>query len=303
MKHEFRIIVLLVAFYMVAQVVGLGLVYTDAKVESSVTETGQVVVTVSHPETVLGARPDVYNFDAVLLVITSVIIGTGLVMVIVKLNKVSVWKGLFFFAVFSSITIAIGVLTNLYVALLAGLALTLLKFWKRNLVVHNATEVLIYSGIAVLFAPLFEPIWVILLLLAISGYDMFAVWKSKHMVKMAEFQIKADVFAGLSIPYRSKAGEHEPHKKHGRVVKEVRQAILGGGDVAFPMIFAASVMESLFRLGFLGPIVFFKALAIPLVTAISLLGLLVYGKKGHYYPAMPFLTVGCLVGYGVLLFL
>ncbi len=300
MKHDLRIIGVLVTFYLIAQVVGLGLVYTDAKVEQTVGQNGQTITEVTHPETVLGPRPEVYNFDALVMVLISVLVGTGLVLLIVKFNRVVVWKGFFFFAVLSSITIAVGVFASWYVTLAAGAVLSFLKVWKKNVVVQNFTEILIYAGIALLFAPLFEPAWVILLLLAISGYDMFAVWKSKHMVKMAEFQIKSDAFAGLSFSYKRKGSQEPKDKKHA-TVEGRSQAILGGGDVAFPLIFAASVMESLFRMGILGPQAFFGALIIPIVTAAALLGLLVYGKRGRYYPAMPFMTAGCLFGYAVIL--
>jgi len=207
MKHDLRIVGLLVIFYFLAQLVGLGIVYSDIKVEKIISETGQVIVTISHPETALGPRPEVYNLDAVLMVLVSVLIGTGLILLIVKFNRVGLWKAFFFLAVFFSITIAVGVFVDWYWASIIGVILAAIKLWKSDIVVHNITEVLIYAGIAVLFAPLFEPLWFILLLLAISGYDAFAVWKSKHMIKMAEFQIEADVFAGLSGAQRR--GHHD----------------------------------------------------------------------------------------------
>ncbi len=302
MKHDLRIVAALVTFFLLAQVIGLYFVYNDIRIEQKVTDTGQILTVVTHPETALGARPEVANFDAVVMVLFSVLIGTSFVLLIVKFNQLKAWKGFFFFAVFFSITIAVGVFVRWEIAAAVGLALSFLKMWKRNPVIHNTTEILIYTGIAVLFAPLFEPLWVIVLLLAISVYDAFAVWKSKHMIKMAEFQIKSDIFAGLSIPYKKrdkiKKSSVSAGSKGG-----LTQAILGGGDVAFPLIFAASVMESLIRLGNIGSPVFLKTLLIPIFTAIALLGLFIYGKRGRYYPAMPFVTLGCLVGYGVILLL
>jgi len=299
MKHDFRIIAALLVFFFLAQIVGLFFVYNDVEVEEKVTDTGEIIRTVYHPETALGARPEVTNFDAVLMILFSVLVGTSFILLIVKFNKLNIWKGFFFFAVFFSITIAIGVFIQWELAVITGLVLSALKLLKRGILVHNVTEVLIYTGIAVLFAPLFEPLWVIVLLLAISVYDAFAVWQSKHMIKMAEFQIKSEVFAGLSIPYKRR----DKKSKSSRSGTKATQAILGGGDVAFPLIFAASVMESLIKLGGIGMPIFFKTLAIPLMTAIALLALFVYGKRGRYYPAMPFVTVGALVGYGLILVL
>ncbi|MBI4164093.1 MAG: hypothetical protein HY512_04475 [Candidatus Aenigmarchaeota archaeon] len=301
MKHNIRVTALLVLFFFLAQIVGLGIVYSDIKVDNIVTETGQNITVVSHPETALGPRPDVYNFDALLMVLIGVLIGTSLVLLIVKLNTIKVWKAFFFFSVFLTITLSVGVFFSWYVAAVIGFLLAFLKMWKRNVVIHNFTELLIYSGIAVLFAPLFEPLWMIVLLLIISAYDAFAVWKSKHMVKMAEFQIEADVFAGLSIPYKSKSVKSRT--QNSRHKTETNTAILGGGDVAFPLIFAGVVMEFLIKSGLIGQIAFLKTLAIPIITAAVLFLLLVFGKKGRYYPAMPFLTAGCLVGYFISVFL
>ncbi|HLD57825.1 MAG TPA: presenilin family intramembrane aspartyl protease [archaeon] len=306
MKHSIKVTILLVLFYFLAQIIGLGFVYSDIRVATVITETGQNITVVSHPETALGPRPDLYNLDAIFMVLIGVLIGTGLVLIIVKFNKVNIWRGFFFFAVFMTITLSVGVFFNWYVAAVIGFLLAFLKMWKRNVVIHNLTELLAYSGIAVLFAPLFEPLWMVILLLVISVYDMFAVWQSKHMVKMAEFQIESDVFAGLSIPYRTvrSKSNHPKHKnQNSKQVTGQNTAILGGGDVAFPLIFAAVVMESFIKSGIFGPVALIKALPIPIITAIVLLVLLVFGKKGRYYPAMPFLTAGCLIGYFISVFL
>ena len=301
MKHDLRIVLALIALFFVAQVVGLGLVYQDIKVDRAVIN-GTEVITVYHPETSLGPRPEVRNFDALLLILVSLVIGTGLILAIIKLDLLLVWKGFFSLAVFFSLSITFGVILNSTIAIILGLFLTYYKMKKYNVVVYNLTEILIYSGITILFVPLLNPLWTIILLVIISGYDMFAVWKSKHMVKMAEYQMKSSAFAGLSIPYKP----HRPHIKYARKVKVVNktgqtQAILGGGDVAFPMLFAASFMESLVAAGSTGIFVFLQAMIIPVVTTISLGMLLFYGKKGHFYPAMPFLTIGCLVGYAIAL--
>ena len=73
-----------------------------------------------------------------------------------------------------------------------------------------------------------------------------------------------------------------------RLVK-VRSAVLGGGDVAFPLLFSGVVMKTT------GSYVF--PLIITLTTAIALGLLLTYSEKGKFYPAMPFISAGCFVGY------
>ena len=64
---------------------------------------------------------------------------------------------------------------------------------------------MIYPGIAAVFIPLLNVYGIIFLLLAISIYDMWAVWKSEFMQKMATYQIKnLKFFTGFFIPYANK---------------------------------------------------------------------------------------------------
>jgi presenilin-like A22 family membrane protease len=134
-------------------------------------------------------------------------------------------------------------------------------------------------------------------------YDAYSVWKSKHMVKMAKFQANSKVFAGLLVPYKEKKVAKKASKKKlkGKVhFKGVQTAILGGGDVAFPLLFSGAILKSLLMTGPFG-IVFLKTMIIPVFVSIALAFLFLRGREDRFYPALPFLTAGCLVGYGVLL--
>jgi len=154
------------------------------------------------------------------------------------------------------------------------------KVFKPNLYVHNLTELFVYGGLAVIFVPILNVLYGFVLLIGLSFYDMYAVWHSKHMIKMAKFQTKSGIFAGLLIPYA------RPSRK-GKKVK-VRTAVLGGGDIGFPLIFAGTVMVAKG---------FFPAVIVALGASASLAILLYFSQKDKFYPAMPFLTIGCAVGY------
>jgi presenilin-like A22 family membrane protease len=168
--------------------------------------------------------------------------------------------------------------------------------------VQNLTEVFIYGGLAAIFVPILNIFWVFMLLIAISIYDMIAVWQSKHMIKLAKFQTKSKVFAGLLMPYQMPKKEKQikklkiPKSKLKIKKQGIKTAILGGGDIGFPLIFAGVIMKDLMLtnpelIGFL------KALIIPVFTSIALLTLFLKSKKDRFYPAMPFIFVGCLIGY------
>lgn len=301
MKHNINVTALIIGVFFLTQVVGLYLVNLDI---SSVQEIdGEIVV--EHQETSIGPRPETTGFGSFLYLTIAVVVGTILVLIIMRFGQMKLWKIWFFFAVFFSISIALGVFLNYNLAFFFAFILTCLKLFKRNVFFHNTTEVLMYSGLAVLLAPIFDLFWAFVLLGAISLYDMYAVWKSKHMVKMAKFQAKSQLFAGLMIPYQEEKGmeiEIPAKPELGKTgQKKIKNAILGGGDVAFPLIFSAVVMEDLIVKGVLPNIAFFQALVISVFVTLAILGLFMFAKKDKFYPAMPMVTAGCVLGYLVVL--
>ncbi len=298
MKHTFYITVLMVLIFFLSQIIGLYALNVNTKV----TQTPEGAIIVEHEDTAIGERPDIYGPQTFAYILVAILIGTGLILLLVKFRKVSIWKALFFFSVWMTCSITIGVFIDPMLAFIICIFLALFKVYKPNIWVHNFTELFIYAGIAIIFVPLLDIVWAILLLLAISAYDMFAVWKSRHMVNLAEFQTKSRAFAGVMLSYKMKAKEEV--KEKGERVKEVRgefkSAILGGGDIAFPMIFAGVVMDSLIKGGVLAKnFAFLNALIVPVIVTVFLFLLLFLAKKDTFYPAMPFLTAGCLIGYGI----
>ena len=331
MKHTISITVILLSFFVLAQVFGLFLIMKDAQVNTAI-EGNTTIITVAHDDTAVGARPDTTGAESLLYVVIGVIIGTLLVLLLARFGKTGLWKIWYFIAVWIASAIALGVLIkyNLFfsygLAIGLALALTIWKVFWPNIFIHNITEVLVYSGIALLIVPLFTVFWAIILLLIISLYDMYAVWKSKHMITMAKFQTKSNVFAGLMIPYRRKSESKNtssskmrdskttasssglksmklPHLAKSAKESTLQMAILGGGDIAFPLIFTGAVFEGMLRLGLTKPTAFMHSSIIILTTTIALGLLFFYAKKGKFYPAMPFVSAGCLVGWGITLLL
>ena len=132
---------------------------------------------------------------------------------------------------------------------------------------------------------------------------MYAVWKSKHMVKMATFMTENKLFAGLFVQYESAKKKIKKTKKVTiKKTIQVKSAILGGGDIAFPLLFSITVLESLIvNTGVTKLVALSQTLIITLFVTISLLLLFLKSKKDKFYPAMPFLTAGCLIGYAILM--
>jgi len=134
-----------------------------------------------------------------------------------------------------------------------------------------------------------------ILLVLIAIYDAYAVWKSKHMITLAQEQTKAKVFAGLVIPYELPKKTVSKVKKTSRTKTpapiKVRTAILGGGDIGFPLIFAGVLLK---EMGL------WQSLVLPFFAMAGLAYLLWLGEKDKFYPAMPFIGAGCFVGLGVI---
>ena len=242
-------------------------------------------------------RPPIAEQTSFLYLISAILIATVLVLVLMRFRKVRLWKFWFFLSVGACITIALVKTVGENIALLIGFGLGYWKVFKPNVVIHNLTELLIYGGLAVIFVPIMNVFAAIAMLLVISVYDMIAVWQSKHMIKLAEFQKESKVFAGLNIPY--KLGKIGKKVKGAKQVK-VKSAILGGGDIGFPLIFAGVVLKHI-ALDYTFGVALLKVLIISLCATIALFLLLFYAKKDRYYPAMPFITAGCLIGYSILL--
>ncbi|MBW2972539.1 hypothetical protein KY359_05880 [Candidatus Woesearchaeota archaeon] len=290
MKHTVVVTLILVGVFFLSQIVGLAI--TNAYMtERVVNETTGEVINVTYSGLPFDMqRPEVEESKSYLFILGAVLIGTVLVLLLIKFKGFKIWKFWFFLSVALCLTIAFAAFLPQLVAIGLALVLAILKIYKPNIIIHNVSEVFIYGGLAAIFVPIMNLYAAVILLLLISVYDIIAVWKSKHMIKMAKFQTESKVFAGLSIPYElPKKREKTGAKAKAKEVKEgVKSAILGGGDIGFPLLFAGVIMKTA---GFL------KVLVVPAVVTVALFLLLYFAKKDKFYPAMPFITAGCFAGY------
>lgn len=299
MKHTLKITVVLVLLFFFSQI--MGLLVTNNYINHMATEQTGNVTWIELPLQI--ERPQVEESNSYIYIFAAIIIGTLLIFALIKTKAYRLWKLWFFLAVLICLTVALAAFTNQYLAFFAAFVLGFLKIYRPNVYLHNITETLVYGGLAAILVPIINLTAMFILLALISLYDMYAVWSSKHMIRMAKFQSESNMFAGLLIPYRTKAkatarqakamakGAFEIKKKPG-----MRSAILGGGDIGFPLLFAGVVMKGLMLENpvFTG---FMKVLVIPVFVSIALLILLLKSKEDRFYPAMPFLSAGCIIGY------
>jgi len=297
MKHNAKITIILISMFLITQLIGLWVINFYNQ------DTNSLPYGMEPPE-------EIDQETSIISILFAFAIAVSLFFILIKI-KAEKFIRLWFFVV---TTIAIGLTLNViffklslwyaaFLALIIALPLAYFKIFKRNLIVHNITELMIYPGIAAVFVPILNGLGIIILLLAISLYDIWAVWKSEIMQKMAKYQIeKLKFFTGFFVPYADRKQRKkikllkQKYKNKSDKVKErafkkakikVNLAILGGGDVIFPIITAG---------------VFYKIMGILpalIITASATLGLLylfVLAKKGKFYPAMPFITIAMYLG-------
>ena len=82
--------------------------------------------------------------------------------------------------------------------------------------------------------------------------------------------------------------KNAPKNAKGKKMK-VSVALLGGGDVVFPMILSGVLLHSIGLL---------PAIFTSIGATLGLASLFYYSEKGKFYPAMPFITAGCFAALG-----
>jgi presenilin-like A22 family membrane protease len=307
MKHTWNITLFLVLIFVCAQIVGIAVVNEYVDIAASKAANKTVVNEAAFNITGI-APPEVENESlSWIYILFAVLVGTVLVLLIIKFHKPILWKMWFALSVIVCLTVALAPFIQKLLALvgvpgwalLVTLAitgtLTYYKILRPNIFVHNISEVFLYGGLAALIVPVVNMVSAVLLLVGISIYDMYAVWKSKHMVTMAKFQTEAKMFAGLYVPYQlPKKGQMmvlDDKKGIEPKGERVRSAILGGGDIAFPLLFSGVILKA--TASFLAPLI------VTVFAAIALFMLLYKGEQNKFYPAMPFISAGCFVGLTV----
>ncbi len=273
MKHSKNITIILLTIFFLTQVIGLFVIDSYATTKTEVVD-GQEIETVTYEKLPYDIeRPNFKQETSFLPMLIMVLIVTFFIMLIIKFNAEWLWKTWFFLSVLFCLVIAFAAFMPQIVAVVLAAILAYLKIFKRNIVTQNISELFIYGGLAAVFVPVMTLWSIVIFLIIISIYDFIAVYKTKHMIKMAESHAKLKIFPGIMIPYDKKL------------------AMLGGGDMGLPLIFAGVVMKSYGTLAFI----------IPIFTTLALSYLLVKGEKNKFYPAMPILTAGSFIGYFVML--
>ncbi|MCX8158729.1 MAG: presenilin family intramembrane aspartyl protease [Candidatus Pacearchaeota archaeon] len=283
MKHSIKIVAILLFMFLITQLIGIAVVYSYS-INNDALPYGM-----APPKNI---SPEISFVSIIIAIIFAVFI----MLIIMRFNIEFLLKLWFMFVITIAIAITInsvlfGLPNSSIIALLIAIILAILKIFRQNILIHNFTELLIYPGIAAIFVPLLNVFTIILLFLILSIYDIYAVWHSGFMQRMAKYQIqKLKMFSGFFVPYIGAKEKAIIVKMKKNNIKEkkikLNLAILGGGDVVFPIIFAGVILRTF---GFV------PSLITIIGATLSLFILFIFSKKGKFYPAMPFISAGCFI--------
>ncbi len=170
------------------------------------------------------------------------------------------------------------------------LTLVVLVIWLvfPYVLTHNFVMLMAISGIGASIGIGVTPATVISILAVLSLYDVIAVYKTKHMVTMFNKLLEKGVVMAIVMPKSAMATtasvkEIKPGPKHGFM-------LLGTGDIAFPLIFAVSVMKtSLFSALFV--------VAGALVGVVVVNKLLIGQAERRAIPALPPIALCSILGF------
>lgn len=324
MKHNLKITIILLAMFVVTQLIGIVVLKADIfHIEQEINGTIQEV---QNPQLFWIQPPDLNKETEFVSLFPSIVIAFVIAIILLfllsKFELKFILRGWFFIVVCIALFLSIYAFeklvpftipsnTAIIVPIVLALILAFFKIFKRNFLIHNFTELLIYPGIATVFVPILNLWTIALLLILISAYDIWAVWHSGIMQKMAKYQInKLKLFSGFFVPYISKKlrmklkkmkklAKKDKKKFKNKKIK-VNIAMLGGGDIVFSIIPAGVVLntESInlpFGLPpFMGGLV--PALFVIAGATLGLTYLFFFSEKKKFYPAMPFITSGIFIG-------
>lgn len=203
-----------------------------------------------------------------------------------KLIKRKIYKFLFVFTSFLAGIIFFGIFFPGPIPFI--LIFLLISWWLKVPSVFNQNLLMVFgiAGIGSILGLSLKPPAMILILILFSIYDFAAVYKTKHMVEMVKEMVEQKVILGFVIPQHFSSFKENLEK----IQPGGEFLILGGGDVAFPLLFSVSLVSEGISKSFI-------------ISIFSLFGLFanlyffLKQKERKPMPALPLISLFSIIGY------
>ena len=201
------------------------------------------------------------------------------------------------------------------IGLLVSIILMILLYVHSEWYVVNTVGILVGSGVIVMLGVSFVPTLIMVFMIAAAIYDAWAVYKSKHMLDLADTMINLNLPILLVAPQdsdysfraeRTPLGDVEPSndgpdsdpvqssaQPRERVIKKSNDAMLMGlGDVIFPGMLVLSTLQ---YIG--GNHGLIMAMATLFGSLVGYSILMWYVGQGKAQAGLPLLNGGAILGY------
>ena len=213
-----------------------------------------------------------------ILYFVAILFFTALVLLLAKKSEKFLRVFMYFLVFVSIYYVLIPFLGNL--SALLALILVILLVKKPSWIVIDISALLLAAGITSMFGISLEPLPVIVLLIILAIYDAISVYKTEHMIDLADSIVKMGLPMLFIIPDKD------------------RPTLLGVGDVVIPNILVVSSQTFIEA----PKILFIKipALTTLLGGLIGMVALIIVAEKfRRAHAGLPFLNLGALIGFVV----
>ena len=196
--------------------------------------------------------------------------------------------------VFSGTQVILGAFVPSPLNLATAVVFTFIFSRGRSVLLHNLGIIFGIGGIGAVFGLSISIEFGLLLLVILSLYDIIAVYVTKHMITMAKSMIESGAIFGFLIPLKFRGFFYGREEAKAGIGENFM--VLGSGDVALPLIFAASLVR--------------VSMSSAIITAaFSLIGLFlthvifINQEKRRAMAALPPIATMTIIGYMVSLFI
>ncbi len=197
------------------------------------------------------------------------------------------------------------------IGILFSILLMILLYVHSEWYVVNTVGILVGSGVIVMLGVSFVPTLIMVFMIAAAIYDAWAVYKSKHMLDLADTMMNLNLPILLVAPQDSdytmrteRMTVHDANEADDNLVPQIAQErvvaksndamLMGLGDVIFPGMLVLSTIQ------YVGGD---NGLLMAMTTLVgSLIGysiLMYYVGKGQAQAGLPLLNGGAILGYVV----
>ena len=201
-------------------------------------------------------------------------------------------------AVAVTIYYVLAVLTDpyAYIAIIGTIALTLLLYKYPEWYILDATGLIIAGGAAAIFGISLIPKLIVLLMVVLAVYDAIAVYKTKHMVSLAESIVDLRIPVLFVLP-RKRNFSLLREKGQDKGKSEMEEAFfMGLGDAIIPTMLVVSANRMAAFTYYWG-LINAPALGALIGTLVGYAVLSRIAGRGKPHAGLPFLNSGAIIGF------